>query len=168
MKIAKEEGMKRGEFLRSLGLSTSTLMAFYCLGTLTSCGSKEDDPDPATPGGGGSTNGISGTTTGNAISFTVDLTNASYSKLKTAGQYSIIGDVLVAYTSGSAYIALSKICTHQGSNVQYRSAQDDVYCPTHGSEFKTTGAVDQGPATTALKAYTATLSTDGNTLTVKA
>jgi len=170
MKITKEEGMKRGEFLRGLGLSTATLMAFYCLGTtMTSCGSKEDDPDPVTPGGG---TGVTGTTTGNSINFTVDLTNATYSSLKTAGSYKIIGDVLVAFTSTNAYVALAKACTHEGTALQYRSSQNDLYCNNHLSEFSTTGAVEKGPSTggtiSALKAYKATISSDGNTLTVTA
>lgn len=165
MKMTKEEGMKRGEFLRSLGLSTSALMAFYCLGTtMTSCGSKDDDPDPGT----GTGTGVSGTTSGSSINFTVDLTHSSYSKLKTTGNSSIIGDVLLAFTSSNGYVALSKICTHQGSTVQYRSQQNDIFCSSHSSEFSLTGAVEQGPATTALKAYKTSLSSDGNTLTVTA
>lgn len=163
MKTTEQQGMKRGEFLRSLGLSTSTIMAFYCIGTtLTSCGS-DSDPDPVDPGSG---TGITGTTTGSSINFTVDLTHATYSSLKTAGNYKIIGDVLVAFTTSNGYVALSKICTHQQNPVQYRSAENDIYCPFHFSEFSLTGAVQEGPATTALKAYKPTISTNGNSLTV--
>lgn len=159
--------MKRGEFLRSLGLSTSTLMAFYCLGTtMTACGSSDDDPEP-NPGGGSGT-GISGTNTGNAINFTVDLNNSNNSKLKTNGNYIITGDVLVARTAAGNYIALSKICTHEGNPVQYRASSNDIFCPSHQSEYSITGAVEQGPAANPLKAYTVTVSSDGNTLTVKA
>jgi cytochrome b6-f complex iron-sulfur subunit len=167
METTKQEKMKRGEFLRSLGLSTSTLMAFYCLGTtMTACGSKEDDPDPTpnpNPGGG---TGISGTTTGSGINFTVDLTINT--TLKTAGEYKIFGDVLVAFTTGSSYVALSKICTHEQNPVQYRKSSNDIMCPSHGSEFSITGAVTQGPAAAALKTYKTSLSSDGNTLTVTA
>jgi cytochrome b6-f complex iron-sulfur subunit len=174
MNTTKEDRMKRGEFLRSLGLSTSTLMAFYCLGTtMTSCGSKTDDPDPGDGGGGGGGGtGLSGTTTGSAINFTVDISNSNYSSLKTAGSYKIIGDVLVAFTSGSTYVALAKNCTHEGTELQYRKAENDLLCSNHGSEFSTTGAVENGPNTgdkiTALKAYRATLGADGKTLTVTA
>ncbi|HEV7378936.1 MAG TPA: Rieske (2Fe-2S) protein [Dyadobacter sp.] len=159
----REESMKRGEFLRSLGLSSATLMAYYCLGTtMTSCGSKEDDPDP----GAGAGSGVSGTTTGNSINFTVDLTNSTYAKLKTAGSFEVIGDVLVAFTTSNGYVALSKICTHEGSTLRYRSQQNDLFCSSHSSEFSLTGAVEQGPATTALRTYKAAASADGNTLTV--
>jgi cytochrome b6-f complex iron-sulfur subunit len=167
MENVKEDKMKRGEFLRSLGLSTSTLMAFYCLGTtMTACGSSDDDPEPNP--GGGSTTGITGTTTGNAINFKVDLTNNAVAKLKTPGEAVIIGDVLVAFTTASQYVALTKICTHEGNPVGYRKAQNDIQCPSHQSEFTLTGAVKQGPATSPLKAYKTTLSADGNTLTVTA
>jgi cytochrome b6-f complex iron-sulfur subunit len=164
MKASKEEGMKRGEFLKSLGLSTSALMAFYCLGTtMTACGSSTDpepEPEPST--------GLSGTTTGSGVNFTVDLTHPTYSSLKTAGNYKIIGDVLVAFTNANSYAALSKICTHQGAEVQYRKDQNDIYCSSHTSEFTLSGAVKKDPATTPLKAYKTSLSADGNTLTVTA
>ncbi|MGG7662273.1 ubiquinol-cytochrome c reductase iron-sulfur subunit [Dyadobacter sp. BHUBP1] len=170
MNSIEKGSMKRGEFLRSLGLSTSTLMAFYCLGTtMTACGSKDDDPNPnpnPDPGTGGS--GITGTTSGTAINFTVDMTKSPYDELKTAGIGKVIGDVLVAKTSGGSYVALSKICTHEGNPVAYRSSSNDVFCQTHGSTFSTAGAVTNGPATTPLKTYNVTVSSDGNTLTVKA
>jgi len=170
MEISKEETLKRGEFLRSLGMSTASLMAFYCLGTtMTACGSKTEEPEPVVPGAG---TGLTGTTTGSSINFTLDLSNATYSSLKTAGSYKIVGDVLVAFTSTNAYVALSKACTHQGTVLEYRSATNDLYCSNHFSEFSTTGAVESGPVTggttAALKAYKATLSADGKTLTVTA
>lgn len=172
MNSIEKGSMKRGDFLRSLGLSTSTLMAYWCLGTtMTACGSSDDDPNPnpdpdPNPGTGGS--GITGTTTGSGINFTVDMTNSNNSKLKTNGNYIIAGEVLVAKTTAGSYIALSKICTHEGNPVQYRSSSNDIFCPTHGSEYNISGAVTQGPAPAALKAYTVTVSSDGNTLTVKA
>ncbi|MCF2489820.1 ubiquinol-cytochrome c reductase iron-sulfur subunit [Dyadobacter sp. CY347] len=167
MENVKADKMKRGEFLRSLGLSTSTLMAFYCIGTtMTACGSSDDDPEP-TPGGG-AVNGVTGTTTGNAINFTLDLTHNNAKDLKTAGTGKVFGDVLVAFTTDSQYVALSRICTHEGSTVGYRKDQNDIRCPTHQSEFSLTGAVEKGPATSPLKAYKTSLSTDGNTLTVTA
>lgn len=167
MNSIEKGSMKRGEFLRSLGLSTSTLMAFYCLGTtMTACGSSDDDPNPNPNPGTGT--GVTGTTTGSAINFTVDLTNSNNSKLKTAGEFIIFGDVLVAFTNASNYVALSKICTHEGNPVQYRKANNDIFCPFHQSEFSLTGAVEQGPAVNPLKTYTVTVSSDGNTLTVKA
>ncbi|WP_293682672.1 MULTISPECIES: ubiquinol-cytochrome c reductase iron-sulfur subunit [unclassified Spirosoma] len=164
------ETMKRGEFLRSLGLSTGALMAFYCMGTgLTAC-SKSDSSDPTptpTPTPVAGVTGNADTSKG-AISFTIDLTNSNYSKLKTSGQYAIIGSLIVAKSKSGSFIALSKTCTHEGTEVKYRAAQDDIYCDNHGSEYSLTGAVDVGPATKPLTQYKTSLSADGNTLTVTA
>lgn len=170
MNSIDQGNMKRGEFLKSLGLSTSTLMAYWCLGTtMTACGSSDDDPSPdPDPNPGTGSNGITGTTTGSAINFTVDMTNSNTSKLKTNGNYIITGDVLVAKTTAGSYVALSKICTHEGNPVAYRSSSNDIFCQSHGSTFSIAGAVTNGPAATPLKTYTVTVSADGNTLTVKA
>ncbi len=168
MKPDQKETINRGAFLRSLGLSTSALMAFYCIGsTMSSCGSAGDDP---APGGNGNGNGITGTTTGNNINFTLDLTHSSFTTLKTAGSFAIVGDVLVAFGTGGSYIALSKACTHEGFTLRYRSSSNDILCTNHGAEFTVAGVVQKRPDTgtniQALKVYNASLSDDGNTLTV--
>jgi cytochrome b6-f complex iron-sulfur subunit len=176
MNTMQKETMKRGEFLRSLSLGTSTLMAIYCMGTMTSCSTGELDPltttTPVSPGtGNGNAAGFTGnaTTSGGAINFTVDLTNATYAKLKTAGSFALIGDLIVAYSTAKTYVALSKKCTHLGTiDVAFDSGANNLQCPAHGSEFGLTGAVEKGPAVASLKAYKAVLSADGNTLTVTA
>jgi cytochrome b6-f complex iron-sulfur subunit len=165
----KETTMKRGQFLRELGLSGSALMAFYCMGTtLTACSTSSDDPTPSS-GGTGSSTGLTGNadTSKGTISFTLDLTNSTYSGLKTAGGFVVVGSLIIANARGTI-VALSKTCTHEGTTLTYRSSQNDLYCSNHGSEFSTTGAVEVGPATRSLAVYQAQLSTDGNTLTVKA
>ncbi|UFH54851.1 ubiquinol-cytochrome c reductase iron-sulfur subunit [Spirosoma sp. KNUC1025] len=165
-----KDQMNRGEFLRSLGMSSAALMAFYCMGTgLTACSKGGDDPAP-TPGTGTGTEGLTGNADASkgTVNFTLDLTNSNYSKLKTTGQYVIVGSLLVAKAKSGSIVALSKTCTHEGFEVTYRSAQDDIYCSNHGSEFSTTGVVEVGPATRSLTAYKTTLSNDGNTLTVTA
>lgn len=155
--------MKRGEFLRSLGLSTAALMSFYCMGTLTSC-SSSDDPAPAT---GGTTTPGTGTGTGTGkVDFTLDLTTTDFSKLKTDGGFAYRDSIIVARVQGGTYVALAKACTHQGTDVQYRLAQNDFWCSNHGSEFATNGTVQVGPAGQSLKVYKTTLSADGNRLQV--
>lgn len=177
----KKEVLKRGEFLRSLGASSAALMAFYCMGTLTSCSGTED-PGPMTSGGtntGGSTGGmtgggnastgVTGTTTGGSIDFIVDLNSDTYKSLKTVGEFAIIGDTIVIHTStANSFVALSKACTHAGTTVQYRKGSNDIFCSNHGSEFNLNGTVKKSPAPAPLTVYRATLSQDGNSLTVKA
>lgn len=163
--------MSRGEFLRSLGMSSSALMAFYCMGTtLTSCSTKEDDP---MPGGGttpppGGTAAVKGTTTGSNIDFTIDLNAYTDKNLKTEGEFAVIGDAIIIALANKRYVALSKKCTHQGTTVGYRKAQGDILCPNHLSEFKLDGSVQKGPAASPLTVFKTTLSADGNSLTVKA
>ena len=163
--------MKRGEFLRGLGMSSAALMAFYCMGTgLTACGSKSSDPTPATTTTGGGT-GVTGNaeTAKGAINFTLDLTTTDFKALKTEGQFVKVGDVLVANTKGNKLVAIQRICTHQMfDNVSYRLGSDDFGCSQHGSIFNLDGSVKGGPANTAMKLYKTALSTDGNKLTITA
>lgn len=156
--------MNRAEFLRSLGLSSGALMALYCMGTLTACSKGGDDPAPTTPT---NTSGITGNNnpSSGAVDFTLDLTNANYSKLKTDGQFVQSGGVVVANAKGT-YVAVGNVCTHQGGQLEYRSAQNDFRCNLHGGLYSLTGAVVAAPPVTAVKAYKATLS--GNSLKITA
>jgi cytochrome b6-f complex iron-sulfur subunit len=159
-----QQSINRAEFLRSLGLSSGALMALYCMGTLTACSkSGGDDPAPTpTPSSGitGNNNPSSG-----AVDFTLDLTNANYSKLKTDGQFVQSGGLVIANAKGT-YVAVSNVCTHQGGTIQYRATQNDFRCDLHGGLYSLTGAVVAAPPVTAIKAYKATLS--GNSLRITA
>ena len=169
MKTKDKAAVSRGEFLRSLGMSSSALMAFYCMGaTLSSCSSKDDDP---APGGGTPPAGspaVTGTTTGANLDFSIDMAAYKEKNLKTEGEFAVIGDAIIIALANKKYVALSKKCTHEGTAVGYRKAQNDIKCPLHGSEFKLDGAVQLGPAASPLTVFKTTLSTDGNSLTVKA
>ncbi len=161
------EVVNRAEFLRSLGLSTGALMALYCMGTLTSC-SKADDPAPVTPT---PTPGTSTGITGNidkskgVIDFTLDLTNATYSKLKTEGEFAQIGEIVVANAKGTM-VALTNVCTHQGGQLQYRKATNDFECNLHQGQYNLDGTVKKDPPTKAVAAFKTTVS--GNNLRVTA
>ena len=167
MEVQEKRSLKRGEFLRSLGLSTSALMAFYCLGTTLSSCTKDDGPTPIpTPPGGSAA--VTGTTIGNGIDFNVDLNSKDYTDLKTEGKFAIIGDTIVIAAANKKYVALSKACTHQGTTVDYRASSMDIKCPYHGSEFKLDGSVQKGPAASPLTVFKTTLSANGDSLNVKA
>ena len=168
------ESMKRGEFLRSLGLSSAALMAFYCMGTsLTACSSKSTDPTPSTSGTGSTpttSTGITGNadTAKGAIDFTLDLTDVNYKTLTTIGNYVYVNNIVVARINGGNYVALSKVCTHEGTTIEYRLGEDDFYCPNHGSRYTDTGSVKNGPSTKAVQQFKTTPSTDGKQLRVTA
>ena len=96
--------------------------------------------------------------------ITVDLTDPAYANLKTVGGYSYKGDIIIIRSTETVYLALSKICTHQGCFVSYNSSSKDLPCPCHGSKFNTDGAVLNGPAASALKKYSVTQ--NGNILNI--
>lgn len=143
----KQEQLSRGQFLKQLGLSGSALMAVYCLGGVTSCTSDDEDPTPTT------NNNTGNNTTSTKVDFKLDLTTADYSKLKTEGGFVYKDKLIIANVKGGRYVALSKACTHQGTDVQYRLTQDDFWCSNHGSEFNLDGTVKKDPASASLKIY---------------
>jgi cytochrome b6-f complex iron-sulfur subunit len=73
-------------------------------------------------------------------------------------------NIIVTQTNSGEFVALSKICTHEGASVQYRTNSDRFYCPSHSSNF--TGSVMNGPATRALRKYATELNATVNTLHV--
>ncbi|GAA4410174.1 hypothetical protein GCM10023187_34470 [Nibrella viscosa] len=167
------EAMKRGDFLRSLGLSTGALMAFYCMGTLTACSKSGDTPTPNNNNSGTNVGPGTGTAgfTGNAesakgkIDFTLDLTSSNFSTLKTEGKFVNVGDVLVANAKGNRYIAVAKTCTHEGGGLDYRLATDDLLCNNHGGLFNTNGSVKLAPPTKPIKVFTVALTGDNLRIT---
>ncbi len=168
--------LTRGEFMRTLGMSSAALMSFYCLGTLSACSGSNPGPapvviSPTPPGSGTGTGGTSTGVTGNAtasagaIDFTIDLTNANFTKLRTAGEFVNVGDIIVFNAAGT-YRALGRICTHASGNLSFRSGSNDLMCDVHGGLFNVNGTVKQSPPTRAVTAYSATAT--GNNLQVKA
>jgi nitrite reductase/ring-hydroxylating ferredoxin subunit len=72
--------------------------------------------------------------------------------------------ILVRRMSPSEYGAVSMRCTHRGCRVA--PAGDRLACPCHGSEFRYTGEVLEGPASEPLRRYPVMV--DGNRLLVAA
>ena len=137
--------MERKDFLAALGLSAGSLVISSCLGA---CGKSDTgSPDPVTPT----------PTPGGKLDFTLDV--ATNSEINTKG-WTIMNSVIIA-KNGSSYIALSSVCTHQGNPVTYNSGSNNFPCSltdaAHGSVFDSNGARVQGPATSALKKYSTTL-----------
>ena len=127
-------------------------------GCLGSCTRKSDDPQPAPPQGPGPSA---------AVDFTLDLAAPANARLNNPAfgyVYGGSGRVIVAKTAAGSYIALAAPCTHQGTSVQFQPGNDTFSCPTHGSQFSTSGAVLTGPATAALRLYNVVQT--GNTLRV--
>ena len=145
--------MTRAEFIRSLGLSSGALMAVYCLGGLTAC--TKEEPDPAKPAD-------------DKLDLSLDLNSNDYSKLKTNGEFVVLTGqpIIVARKGDGSFVAVSKNCTHQGQQLTFQAANDRFNCALHGSNFSTTGAVVNGPATSPLKQYKTELNSAGTSLRV--
>ncbi|WP_345949570.1 MULTISPECIES: Rieske 2Fe-2S domain-containing protein [unclassified Mucilaginibacter] len=151
--------MERKEFLAKFGIT----MAAVCAGcSLYSCGSDPKD-EPAPGGNPGTTPPPTGGSTG---LFTANLDT----EIKNVGDFKVAsGVILVRLAAGAApasFTAVQVACTHQGTSINYNTAQGRFICPNHGSQFSTSGTVLLGPAAQALKAYTVSIS--GSTLTVTA
>lgn len=144
--------MKRHDFIKQFAVGGSLLLATPFI--FSSC-SKDDETDPGK-------NPLP--TPGNDVE--IDLNAAAYSALKTVGGFAYYGDIIIIRTSETQYVALSKVCTHQGATVVYNPSNGNVVCNSHGSVFSNTGSVINGPATQALRRYTT--SVNGNILTIKA
>jgi cytochrome b6-f complex iron-sulfur subunit len=107
-------------------------------------------------------------TTATAVNFTLDLSNSANSSLNNVGGSVYNNDVIVARISSalssSSFVALSKICTHNGCTVSYFGSSSHFVCSCHNGIFDTSGNVVSGPPPSALSKYNVTLS--GNILTV--
>jgi cytochrome b6-f complex iron-sulfur subunit len=142
--------MERKDFIQKFAIGGSILLTTPLL--LNSCSDGTDDVmDDAD--NNQNDNGIK-----------VDLNNASFSDLKTVGGYAYTGNIIVIRSGESSYIALSKVCTHQGCTVTYNHANSQLPCPCHGSVFSATGSVVNGPANSSLKTYS--VKKEGDILTI--
>src|SRR5688572_8920113 len=127
--------MERSEFLKILG--TGTLAA--CAGcALYSCAEETVDP----------------------VDIILDLTAAENSALLNAGGSLSRQGIIIVRFQNNEFVALSRACTHQGTDVNFQSSKQNFRCPNHGSEFSKTGAVQVGPATKPLKQYNTEFSND--------
>jgi Rieske Fe-S protein len=126
--------MERKEFVSLLGLGAGALVIHTCLGA---CGKSSVAPAPA-PGPNGK------------VDFTISniATNAGITSMG----YTIQNSIIIA-KNGNTYLAVSSICTHQGTIITYNGATNKFPCPAHGSVFNADGSVNTGPAQVALKSY---------------
>lgn len=70
----------------------------------------------------------------------------------------------IVHTDASTYLALSRICPHQGSVVNFTG--NGFLCPNHGAQFTETGTWVGGQRTSNLRSYPTTFDSITGTLTV--
>jgi cytochrome b6-f complex iron-sulfur subunit len=133
-----ENNIKRHEFLKSLGLKGASLLAVYCgASSLSSC--KNESVNPAS-----------------GVDFTLDLNNATYTKLNTTGNYVIANGIVIARISSSAFAAVTQVCSHENkANVIYSGG--GFYCTQHGATFTTAGVGTNANGSKGIQAYKTTL-----------
>ena len=133
--------MRRNEFFTVLGVSAGTVIFAPFLAACSKDSTTTNNPPP---GGGG------------AVDFTLDLTLPANSSLMTKGGFLVHSNVIVAFTSGGAYVAVANACTHQGYALAF-NPDDKFHCQNpsagHGSVFGNDGSVSNGPATSPLTVY---------------
>jgi cytochrome b6-f complex iron-sulfur subunit len=127
--------MNRKDFLKSLGISGAAIFATYCAGGLTSCTSDSNTPASVTD-------------------FTLDLTLPANKSLNTNGGYVIANNVVVARTNTGSYVAVTKICSHEGNpNITFDGANNRFSCSSHGALFDIQGKGTNANGSRGLKTY---------------
>jgi cytochrome b6-f complex iron-sulfur subunit len=91
------------------------------------------------------------------------------SPLATVGGAALVqsasGSFLVSRTAQDTFVALTAICTHEGCTVTgFQSSR--YVCPCHGSQYTTSGAVVQGPATSSLRQFATRFTNNVLTITL--
>lgn len=137
--------MTRKEFFARVGFGAATLLVPACIAGLTTSCEKDKSPVAAP------TN----------VDFSLDVTTGA---LATNGGFLTSNGIVVAKTFSGKFIAVSSACTHEGTNVNYNSSNNNFHCPNHGAEFNSIGAVTRGPASSNLRKYNTALT--GSTLRV--
>lgn len=150
--IEKTNTIDRKDFLKQVGMGFGAIMLMNCL---QSCSETEiPDPNP----------------TGNTdkVDFSIDISAAGNTALNTKGGFLVVASkkIIIARTLADTWIAVSSVCTHEGSTIGYRASSNDFLCPNHQSTFSATGAVTKSPAATALKKYIVTYTANSNTVRV--
>lgn len=125
--------MDRQEFFKLVGVSVGAVILQHCL---SGCSNSQDTPQPAAP-----------------ADITVNLNAMGFTALRNKGAAVYSNGIIIARTQQDTFLAVSQVCTHQGSTVNFNSANNTFVCPNHGAIFSNLGAVVQGPASTPLKRY---------------
>ncbi len=128
--------MKRKDFLITAGKGVAFAGLAYCIGC------KKNTDSPTAP----QTN----------VDITLDLTLHSNQPLNSIGGSVVNSGIIIGRVSQSEFVAVSSGCTHQGTTVQFQLAQNQFFCPNHGSTYSLDGTVTRGPAQKSLTKYKTT------------
>lgn len=130
--------MDRQEFFRLVGTGVGAIFLMRCM---AGCATGTDEPTP---------------TPNQKVDFTLRLDDKANENLNVKGGYVVAKSIIVAQTKDGAFVAVSAECTHAGTQLVFKSAENQFYCPLHLSRFDTAGKVLVGPASQPLKQYNVT------------
>lgn len=133
--IVESDGIDRRELLRRGGLAAAALL-------LAACGVT----DSTGPGSG---------------PVTVKLSD--YPQLAASGGVALVSPTVAVENSGGSYVALSRVCPHQGGQIEYLGSE--FQCSVHGATFNLSGQWIGGQRTSNMRRLTVTTNADG-TLTI--
>jgi Rieske Fe-S protein len=108
--------------------------------------------------------------TGPTLSGNVDVVVADYPALANVGGIATLTSngtpLAVVRTGASTFIALSRVCPHQGGTIGVNGSS--FMCPVHGARFSSTGQWTGGQPTSNMHQYTATYDAGSGVVTISA
>jgi cytochrome b6-f complex iron-sulfur subunit len=91
-----------------------------------------------------------------------------YPALATVGGIAMVSiqgsPMAIVRTGTSSFVALSRICPHQGSIVNQNGS--GFLCPNHGAQFSSTGTWVGGERTSSMRSYATSYNSGTGTLTI--
>jgi len=136
-----EEGIGRRTFLVQSGLLAA-------MAALAACGASTDSTAPNVPAN-------------------TQINVGNYPSLANVGGVALVslgGPVAIVRTSATSFVALSRVCPHQGGIVNQEGS--DWVCPNHGATFTLEGNWIGGQRTSNMHQYSTTYDATSNTLTI--
>jgi cytochrome b6-f complex iron-sulfur subunit len=104
------------------------------------------------------------------LSGTVQVKVADYPALASVGGIATLradgSPIAVVRTGADTFIALSRVCPHQGATVNQSGS--GFFCPGHGAQFSATGQWQGGQRTSNLHAYATSYDAASGTVTISA
>lgn len=111
---------------------------------------------------------VGGDVTAPSLSGTTTLKVSDYASLANVGGMALVtidsSPIAVVRTGTSSFIALSRVCPHQGSTVNQNGS--GFLCPNHGAQFSSTGTWVGGQQTSSLRSYSTTYDAAAGTISI--
>jgi nitrite reductase/ring-hydroxylating ferredoxin subunit len=156
----------------------------------TTCGGCGERPLPAGPGigrrtflaqgavlaavaalaacGGGGTDAGGGFPTAPPLTTSTTITLSDHPSLNAVGGIALLtiggNPVALVRTGASTFVALSRVCPHQGTVVN--TSGSGFLCPNHGAQFSASGTWQGGQPTSDMRSYPTVYNAAAGTVTI--